>query len=123
SIEEMQPVVAAINKAFENTSAEVRAETERAFQLSFVSMMGDMTRFIGWICVAVGLALLFVTASTMSMAIRERMRELAILKAIGFRLRELLFFILAESFGLSAAGGLIGVGGAWLLFTHTKAAG
>ncbi|MEY2408368.1 MAG: putative transport system permease protein, partial [Verrucomicrobiota bacterium] len=122
SIEEMQPVTSAINKAFENTSAEVRAETERAFQLSFVSMMGDMTVFIGWICVAVGLALLFVTASTMSMAIRERMRELAILKAIGFQLRDLLGFILAESLGLAAAGGLVGVGGAWLLFTHTKAA-
>ena len=120
SIDEMQRVTDAINKAFENTSAEVRAETERAFQLSFVSMMGDMTVFIGWICVAVGLALLFVTASTMSMAIRERMRELAILKAIGFQLRDLLLFILAESLGLATAGALIGVGGAWLLFTHTK---
>ena len=123
SIDQMQRVTDAINKAFENTSAEVRAETERAFQLSFVSMMGDMTVFIGWICVAVGLALLFVTASTMSMAIRERMRELAILKAVGFQLRDLLFFILAESFGLTAAGALVGVGGAWLLFTHTKLAG
>ena len=122
SIDEMQRVTDAINKAFENTSAEVRAETERAFQLSFVSMMGDMTVFIGWICVAVGLALLFVTASTMSMAIRERMRELAILKAIGFQLRDLLAFILAESLGLATAGGLVGVGGAWLLFMHTPVA-
>jgi putative ABC transport system permease protein len=85
--------------------------------------MGDMTKFIGWICVAVGLALLFVTASTMSMAIRERMRELAILKAVGFRLQELLGFILAESFGLAAAGALIGAGGAWLVCKHTKIAG
>jgi len=120
SIEEMQGVTAAINKAFENTSAEVRAETERAFQLSFVSMMGDITHFISWICVAVGLALLFVTASTMSMAIRERMRELAILKAVGFRLRELLLFVLAESFSLAMAGAIVGIGGAWLLYTHTK---
>jgi len=123
SIDQMQPVVAAINKAFENTSAEVRAETERAFQLSFISMMGDTRKFIGWICAAVGLALLFVTASTMSMTIRERMRELAILKAVGYRLRELLLFILAESLSLAAAGALVGVGGAWLLYTHTKMAG
>jgi len=122
SIDEMQHVTDAINKAFENTSAEVRAETERAFVLSFVSMMGDVTVFIRWICFAVGLALLFVTASTMSMAIRERMQELAILKAVGFRLRELTGFILAESFGLAALGALVGVGGAWLLYTHTPAA-
>jgi len=68
----------------------------------------------------VGLALLFVTASTMSMAIRERLRELAVLKAIGFQLRELFAFILAESFGLAAAGALLGVGGAWLFYMHTK---
>jgi putative ABC transport system permease protein len=52
------------------------------------------------------------------MAIRERFRELAILKAIGFRRRELFAFILAESFGLAAAGALIGVGGAYCLFTY-----
>ncbi len=123
SIDEMQQVTDAINKAFENTSAEVRAETERAFALSFISMMGNVTMFVSWICLAVGLALLFVTASTMSMAIRERMRELAILKAVGFRLQELLGFILAESFGLAAAGALIGAGGAWLLCVHTRIAG
>src|SRR5207249_29154 len=56
----------------------------------------------------------------MSMAIRERMRELAVLKAVGFRLRELFAFILAESFGLAAAGAAIGVGGAWLFYTHMR---
>jgi putative ABC transport system permease protein len=61
-------------------------------------------------------ALLLVTVSTMSMAIRERFRELAILKALGFRRRELFAFILAESFGLAMSGALIGAGGAWFLF-------
>lgn len=118
SIEDMQQVTDTINKTFENTSAEVRAETERAFQLGFISMWGDIKFFIRSICIAVGLALLFVTVATMSMAIRERLRELAVLKAVGFRLRELLAFILAESFGLAAVGALAGVGGAWLLYTH-----
>jgi putative ABC transport system permease protein len=122
SIEDMQPVTEAINKAFANTSAEVRAETERAFVLGFVSMWGDISFFIRSICSAVILALLFVTVSTMSMAIRERMRELAVLKAVGFQLPQLLSFILAESFGLAATGALVGVGGAWLLYTHTRAA-
>ncbi len=48
--------------------------------------------------------LVLVTASTMSMAIRERFRELAMLKALGFRRRELFAFILAESFGLAVTG-------------------
>src|ERR1019366_9304463 len=57
-----------------------------------------------------------VTVSTMSMAIRERFRELAIVKAIGFCRRELFAFILAESFGLSMFGAALGAGGAWVLF-------
>jgi putative ABC transport system permease protein len=118
SAQDMPRVIEAINKAFANTSAEVRAESERAFQLSFISMWGNIKLLVGLICSAVIFTLLLVTASTMSMAIRERFRELAILKALGFRRRELFAFILAESFGLAAAGALIGVGGAYLLFTY-----
>ena len=118
SAEEMPRVLDAINKAFANTSAEVRAETERAFQLSFISMWGNIKLLVMLICSAVIFTLLLVSASTMSMAVRERFRELAILKAIGFRRRELFAFILAESFGLAAAGAFFGVGGAYALFTY-----
>ncbi len=110
-------VVARINKAFENTSAEVRAETERAFQMSFISMLGNVKMLIGSISSVVVFTLLLVTVSTMSMAIRERFRELAVLKALGFRHRELFGFILAESFGLAAVGAFVGIGGAWGLWT------
>jgi putative ABC transport system permease protein len=119
SPEDMPRVLDAINKAFANTSAEVRAETERAFQLSFISMLGDITMLIHSICSVVIFTLVLVTASTMSMAIRERFRELAVLKAIGYRRHELFSFILAESFGLAALGALLGVGGAWALYTFT----
>lgn len=113
---EMAPkVIEEINKVFANTANEVRAESERAFQMSFVSMWGNIKILIGSICAVVVFTLLLVTASTMSMAIRERFRELAVLKAIGFRRRELFAFILAESFGLSMLGALVGAGGAWLL--------
>ncbi|HVK57168.1 MAG TPA: FtsX-like permease family protein, partial [Candidatus Kapabacteria bacterium] len=121
SPEEVGAVVTAIDKAFENTSAEVRAETERAFQLGFISMWGNIKVLINVICSVVVFTLILVSASTMSMAIRERFRELAVLKAIGFRRRELFGFILAESFGLAAIGALIGVGGAWALFTFVPA--
>jgi putative ABC transport system permease protein len=121
SPEEVGAVVTAIDKAFENTSAEVRAETERAFQLGFISMWGNIKVLINVICSVVVFTLILVSASTMSMAIRERFRELAVLKAIGFRRRELFGFILAESFGLAAIGALIGVGGSWALFTFVPA--
>lgn len=116
SVEEAPLVTVRIDKAFANTSAEVRAETERAFQLGFVSMWANIKILIGGISMVVVFALLLVTVSTMSMAIRERFRELAVLKALGFRRRELFAFILAESFGLATLGAAVGAGGAWILF-------
>jgi putative ABC transport system permease protein len=118
SAEDMPRVIETINRKFANTSAEVRAETERAFQLGFISMWGNIKLLVSLVCSAVVFTLLLVTASTMSMAVRERFRELAILKALGYRRRELFAFILAESFGLAMAGAGIGVGGAYLLFTY-----
>ena len=120
SAEDVPKIIAAIEKAFANTSAEVRAETERAFQMSFVSMWGNIRLFVTSICSVVVFTLVLVSASTMSMAIRERFRELAVLKALGFRRRELFAFILAESFGLAMCGALIGAGGAWLLYTNVS---
>ena len=117
SADDMAPVIKAINAAFENTSAEVRAESERNFQLGFISMLGNVKTLIASISTMVVFTLVLVSASTMSMAVRERFRELAILKALGFRRRELFAFILAESFGLAVAGALLGIGGAYLLYT------
>jgi putative ABC transport system permease protein len=111
-------VIAQVDKAFANTSAEVRAETERAFQMSFISMWGNVKVLIGAISTVVVFTFVLVAASTMSMAIRERFRELAVLKALGFKRRELFGFILAESFGLAAAGAVLGIGGAWAFWTH-----
>jgi len=68
------------------------------------------------ICSAIVFTLLLVTVSTMGMAIRERFREMAILKAIGFRPHELMTFIVAESLLLALLGAVIGAGGAAWLF-------
>jgi putative ABC transport system permease protein len=117
---EMPGVIAAIEQAFANTSAEVKAESERAFQLSFVSMWGNITALVTWLCSAVVFTLALVSASTMSMAVRERFRELAVLKALGFRGPELLICILAESCGLSLAGAALGIAAAGLLFNFAN---
>ena len=74
--------------------------------------------FIGSISTVIVFTMLLVTASTMSMAIRERQREIAILKAVGFNGLQIFGLILAESFGLATTGGIIGCFGAKLLFEH-----
>jgi putative ABC transport system permease protein len=102
-----------IDAEFANSDAETKTETEKSFQLGFVSMLFNVKRLILSLCTVIVFTLLLVTAGTMSMAIRERVREIAILKAVGFVRRQVFGLLLAESFGLAMAGGLLGCGAAW----------
>jgi putative ABC transport system permease protein len=58
--------------------------------------------------------LLLVTGNTMAISIRERTGELAVLKAIGYSDRFVLFFVLAESLVIALIGGMIGLGLAFI---------
>jgi putative ABC transport system permease protein len=107
-----------IDRTFANSDAETKTETERAFQLGFVSMFGNIRMLIGSISTVIVFTMILVTASTMSMAIRERSREISVLKAVGFDGFQIFGLILAESFGLAMAGGALGCFGAWGLWTH-----
>jgi putative ABC transport system permease protein len=102
-----------IDGEFANSEAETITESEHAFQLGFVSLLGNVKMLIGSVSMVIAFTLLLVTGGTMSMAIRERGRELAVLKALGFGGGELAALILAEAFGLALLGGALGCAGAW----------
>jgi putative ABC transport system permease protein len=104
-----------IDAEFQNTDAETKTETEQAFQIGFVSMLGNIRVLLGSISTVIVFTLILVTGGTMSMAVRERVRELAVLKALGYGGPCLFALILAESVGLAVAGGLLGCLGGWLL--------
>ena len=53
--------------------------------------------------------LLLVTGNTMAIAMRERVRELAVLKAVGFSDRFVLILVMAETMVVAAIGGGIGL--------------
>lgn len=104
-----------IDAEFANSDAETKTETQQSFQLGFVSMLGNLKLLIGSICTVIVFTLVLVTAGTMSMAIRERGREIAILKALGYEARLLFGLLLAESFGLAMLGCVLGCAAAWAL--------
>lgn len=112
------PVIAArVDAMFKNSDAETKTETERAFQLGFVAMLGNIKTLISSISSVVVFTILLVTANTMAMSIRERAREIAILKTLGFTRRRLLGLLVAESAGIALAGGLLGTLGARLFYS------
>ncbi len=104
-----------IDKEFENSTAEVKAEPEAAMAQSWANQLGD----IGLICTsilgAVFFTILLVTGNTMTQAVRERTGELGVLKAIGFTNAQVVVFVMTESCLIAIGGGLAGLGLAWLI--------
>ena len=108
-------VSSAIDALFENSSNQTLTETEKAFMAEFMSMAGNLTVLLNGIGLAVSFAILLVTANTMSMAVRERRTEIAVLKTLGYRSAQVMGLILAEALLLGALSGALGLGGTQLI--------
>jgi putative ABC transport system permease protein len=108
-------IASAIDSRFANSPYETRTMTEKAFNLQFVSMMGNFQLLLRSIGSAVVLTMLLVSANTMMMSARERTREMGILKAIGFSDGHVFLLLIGEALVISLLGAVAGVGLAWLL--------
>jgi len=120
---DVSKITTEVDDLFRNSPQPTKSESEKAFGLEFVAMMGNVKAFILSICSAVVFATLLVSANTMAMSIRERTREVAVLKTLGFTKRGVLGLFVSEAVALSLGGGLIGVGLGWFLvygMTHSK---
>ena len=108
SAAEVPLVAERIDALFQNSTAPTKTETEKAFILGFLSMLGNVQFLITSICSVVTFTIILVASNTMAMSIRERVREIGILKAIGFQNGQILSLLLGESVFLALAGSLIG---------------
>jgi putative ABC transport system permease protein len=99
----------AIDTLFENSDAQTHTETEAAFAASFIAMAGNLALLLNTIGLAVIFTILLVTANTMSMAVRERRTEIAVLKTLGFGSAKVMGLIVAEAVFLGALGGGVGI--------------
>lgn len=102
-------VSAAIDSTFKNSLAETRTETQKAFQLGFVAMVDTILVAIQTVAYVVVLIIMAVMANTMAMTARERTKEYATLKALGFRDNFVFLLIVGESLAISLMGGLAGI--------------
>jgi putative ABC transport system permease protein len=103
------PVAKAIDDEFANSPYETKTQTESAFAANWVKQFGNIQFLIMSIGVVVFFTLLLVTGNTMAISVRERTGELAVLKAIGYSDRTVLFFVLAEALVIALFGGLLGL--------------
>ena len=108
SPKDVDPASKAINAAFDNAPEPVKAETEKAFGLDFVNTLGNVKAFILIISSAAVLTILLVSGNTMAMSIRERTREVAVLKTLGFERKTILGLFVGEAVAISLIGGILG---------------
>ena len=99
-----------IDDRYASSTHPTLTQTEAAFAQMFADMMGDTQTMIRYIGLAVVLALSLVSASSMAMSVRERVTEIAVLKAIGFPRMRIMLMILGESCLVAFMGGALGVG-------------
>jgi len=107
--EDMPKAATAIDQMFHSTPIPTKSESEQAFRLDFISTLGNVKAFILSICGAVVFTTLLVCANTMAMSIRERTREVAVLRTLGFTRGRILQLLLSESLAISLIGGATGV--------------
>lgn len=108
-------IAQAVDREFENSSAESKTETEGAFTQAFVNQVGNIALITASIVGAVFFTILLVTGNTMSQAVRERTGELGVLKALGFTNVQVLILVLAESMLIALLGGGLGLLLGWAL--------
>lgn len=102
-------IAAAVDDMFHNAPVQTKTESEEQFALSFLAFLGNVKVFLLSICGAVTFTVLLVSANTMAMSVRERVREVGILKTLGFTTSEILGIILGEAVLISVAGGVLGL--------------
>ena len=107
--EHMPDAARAIDAEFHGMSQPTKSESEQAFKADFIATLGNVKAFILAICGAVVFTMLLVSANTMAMSIRERTREVAVLRTLGFTQQRILSLLLGESLTLAFLGAAVGL--------------
>jgi putative ABC transport system permease protein len=101
------------------SSPAVKCETQASGIASFMEAYRDIFWGVRWVLTpAVVFTLVLVLANAISISVRERQIEMAILKVLGFRPSHILLLVLGEALTIGALAGLVSAGGAYLLINY-----
>jgi putative ABC transport system permease protein len=111
-----------VDQLFKNSPAETKTETERAFQQDFMATVSAIITAMNIMSFVIIGIILLVLANTMIMAARERTREYAVLKTLGFSTFHLIGLIGGESLCIAVLGAGIGIALAYPMVSGFAAA-
>lgn len=102
-------LAATIDEMFHNSSSETRTETEKAFMAQMVAKFSPIADVVQGIGLSAVLAIALAVLNAASMTVRERTREIAVLKSLGFTSGQILWETAVENGMMALLGGTIGV--------------
>jgi putative ABC transport system permease protein len=102
-------IAKAIDAMFANSSAETSTDTEKAFGKAFAAQFGNIALIVFLVVGAAFVTILMIVGNTMALSIRERTREIGVLKTLGFSGPRILRMVLGESVLLALLGGVPGL--------------
>jgi putative ABC transport system permease protein len=108
-------VAKTIDGMFANSFYETSTDTEKAFNKAFVAQLGNIALIVVLVVGAAFVTILMIVGNTMALSIRERTREIGVLKTLGFSGGRVLRLVLGEAILLALLGGLPGIGIAMLI--------
>ena len=113
-------VTKAIDQMFANSPYETATDTEKAFNKAFAAQLGNIALIVGLVVGAAFVTILMIVGNTMVMTVRERTREIGVLKTLGFSGGRILRMVLGESILLALIGGLPGLAIAFILIANMR---
>jgi putative ABC transport system permease protein len=108
SIESVPLVIGELNEAFANSEAEIECESESSFAMSSMTLVRPLFNLLNAISLVGVISFALVATNTASMSVRERRREIALMRSLGFSRSTVLGCLLAEGIAIGFAGGLLG---------------
>jgi putative ABC transport system permease protein len=108
-----------VDALFERTPDETYTQDEKSFLNQFITQRFDLPRNLTYLAAVTVFVAMTAAANTMSMNFRDRLGELATLKALGFPGSAILAMVQVESLGLCLFAGLCGAGLTLAAFTWT----
>ena len=98
-----------IDARFANSHDETSTQDEATFRRGFTAQLGDIGLVVTLVAGAAFAAILLIVGTTMALAVRERTREIGVMKTLGFSSGRILFQVLGESLLLAFLGAGLGV--------------
>ncbi len=100
----------AVDRLFDDRDTQTVTMSERSMNVSFMAGFSAILTALEVVSVVILGIMLLILGNTIAMGVRERTREYAVLRAIGFEPWHVRFFVVAEAAALGIIAGLVGVG-------------